>query len=171
MVIADKPAGMAVHPQSPEGTGTVVNALLHNNRWLADMETSHAPGVVHVLAPEDRGLVVVAKSEEAHQELTQLKNEKRLIFSVRVRLNSDVEPTPHPDVVVIDHQRYDGLDVYDIDTSIGDTAQLRSSWLHGDAAASMVVYRVHVPMAQKRLDIGLGERIWLPRVDLYTAPP
>ncbi len=171
VVIADKPAGLPVHPESFGGTRTLVNALLANNRWLANMETSDAPGVVHVLEPEDRGMVVVAKSEESYQELMALKEANALRFSCRVRVSAAVEPAPLAGVTVVDHQRYGDLSVYDIETSMGDTGKLRREWLHHEDAVTVVVYRVWVPMAKKSLDVGLGARVWLPRIDLYTAPP
>lgn len=115
-------------------------------------------------------MVVVAKSEEAHQELMALKEANAIRFSCRVRVSAAVEPAPLTEVTVVDHQRYGDLAVYDIETSIGDTAQLRREWLRQDDAASVVVYRVAVAMARKSVDVGLGTRVWLPRIELYTAP-
>ena len=65
VVVADKPATMAVHPADAGAANTLVNALLGCNRWLAEMETSYQPGVIYHLNPADRGLVVVAKNDEA----------------------------------------------------------------------------------------------------------
>lgn len=171
VVIADKPAGMAVHPAAPEGTGTLVNALLDANRWLAEMETSHTPGVIHTLAEADRGLVIIAKSDETAAELRELYHQGQIIFSYRVRFDAGITPDRSAPVSVFDHQVYGDGQVWDIDSPLGDTDELRHRWLTHAASAHFVCYRVAVPMAAKPLSIGLGERIRLPRIDLYTAPP
>lgn len=172
VVVADKPATMAVYPERPVSTGTLVNSLLGQNRWLADMETSRSPGVIHHLAREDRGLVVVAKSEEEASILRQRYAEEKFLFSYRVQIPQGVTPLNCSRVTVLDHQEDEQGALYDIDSVIGDTRQLRHEWLgDSETSAYFVAYRVRVPAAAKTLDIGLGTRITLPAIDLYTAPP
>ncbi len=91
-VVADKPRGMAVHPEATDGIDTLVNGLLQSNRWLADMETSHSPGVIHWLMPMDRGLVLVAKSDEVADTLRQLYRDQAITFSYRVRMPREATP-------------------------------------------------------------------------------
>ncbi len=172
VVVADKPVGLPVHPADAKGTNSLVNGLFQSNRWLAEMETSHTPGVIHVLAPEDRGLVLVAKSDETAEELRQLYAAGRITFSYRVRVPAPLTPASTDAVTVFDHQTYDEVTVWDIDSPIGNTEDLRRQWIpdsgHG---AYFVLYRLQVPMLHETLTVGFGERIWLPSIDLYTAPP
>lgn len=171
-VVADKPQGLAVHPDTVDTTNALVNSLLQSNRWLAEMETSHAPGVIHRLMAGDRGLVVVAKSDDSVKELRQLYNDYRFLFSYRVRLPKDLMPRTIDSVRVLDHQIYDEVAIWDIDTPLGDTALLRQDWLlDPQADAYFVCYRVAIPLADKLTHVALGERMKLPAIDLYTVPP
>ncbi len=172
LVVADKPEGMAVHPESRDTGDTLVNGLLQSNRWLAEMETSDDPGVVHRMAAMDRGLVLVAKSDEMAATLRQMYSNQEIRFSYRVRLPNAVEPAQTPKVTVIDHQIYDETTVWDIDSPVGDTGELRNLWLpNGGSSAFFVGYRINIPLTQKPIEVGLGQRVWLPSVDLYTVPP
>lgn len=170
-LIADKPAGMATHPADATGRGTLVNALLQSNRWLAEMETSLAPGVVHQLRDQDRGLTLVAKSDDMATTLRNTYHEQSITFSYRVRVPSDSAPRDIDAVTVYDRHEYDGITVYDIDSTRGDTGELSQEWL-GDAEtpAQFVCYQIDVPTPTKRFRIGLAQRIILPEIDLYTAP-
>ncbi|MDA8195220.1 MAG: hypothetical protein M0Z53_14695 [Thermaerobacter sp.] len=171
-VVADKPPGMAVHPETPEDRHTLVNGLLQSNRWLAEMETSHAPGVIYRLAPEDRGLVVVAKKDETVDALRTLYEDHAVTFSYRVRLSPTVVPATTPLVTVHDHQGYDDIAVWDIDSPVGDTVRLRQEWLNdASAQAAFVLYAIDIPGPAKHLQVRIGERRWLPALDLYTIPP
>ncbi len=171
-VVTDKPPGMAVHPDTPAERHTLVNGLLQSNRWLAEMETSHAPGVIHRLAPDDRGLVVVAKKDETVNALRALYQDRAMTFSYRVRVSPTMMPEATPWVTVHDHQVYDDMAVWDIDSPIGDTVRLRQEWLNDAAVgAAFVLYRIDIPGPAKRVQIGLGARRWLPALDLYTIPP
>ena len=172
-VVADKPAGMAVHPENAQGRGTLVNALLQSNRWLAEMETSVSPGVIHRLADEDRGLVIVAKTDEMAETLRAQYKAGALKFSYRVRLHASVKTRAEAPVTVFDRRVYqDGTAVMDIDSSVGDTRVLRSMWLLGDPGpVYFVLYRLEVPMGSRVMSVAMGSRMWLPDIELYTAPP
>ncbi len=69
LLIVDKPAGMAVHPSRGHADGTLVNALL--GRGLEGGE-QYRPGIVHRLDKDTSGLLVVAKSGEAHRRLVAM---------------------------------------------------------------------------------------------------
>lgn len=171
-VVADKPRGMAVHPNTAEGRDTLVNGLLQSNRWLAEMENSLAPGVIHRLAEKDRGLVAVAKTDEMAATLRGMHEDRTLMFSYRVRLAREVTPLASEWVFVRDHQVYDQIAIWDIDSPLGDTRRLRNHWLGSEAAeAFFVCYQIDIPSAPSPIRVGLGERIWLPSIDLYTVPP
>lgn len=69
LLVADKPAGMPVHPSRGHDAGTLVNALL--GRGLAGGE-EFRPGIVHRLDKDTSGLLVVAKSAEVHRRLVAM---------------------------------------------------------------------------------------------------
>jgi len=66
LLIVDKPAGVVVHPAGPHRDGTLSQALAL--RGAAGGE-AWRPGIVHRLDRDTSGLLVVAKSEEAHRRL------------------------------------------------------------------------------------------------------
>jgi 23S rRNA pseudouridine1911/1915/1917 synthase len=68
-VAIDKPAGMAVHPGAGLHSGTVVNALLHRFAALSTVGGDFRPGIVHRLDRFTSGVLLVAKTDEAHHGL------------------------------------------------------------------------------------------------------
>jgi 23S rRNA pseudouridine1911/1915/1917 synthase len=71
IVVVDKPAGMVVHPAAGHATGTLVNALLHHVGDLSGIGGEKRPGIVHRLDRGTSGLMVVAKNDAAHAELSR----------------------------------------------------------------------------------------------------
>ena len=71
VVVLDKPAGMVVHPAAGHRSGTLVNALLHHVKGLSGIGGQVRPGIVHRLDRGTSGLMVVAKHDAAHQELSR----------------------------------------------------------------------------------------------------
>ena len=73
LIVIDKPAGIAMHPAPGNETGTLVNALLHHcGASLSGIGGVARPGIVHRIDKETSGVVVVAKSDLAHQHLSAL---------------------------------------------------------------------------------------------------
>ncbi|WP_370690048.1 RluA family pseudouridine synthase [Phenylobacterium sp.] len=73
LIVVDKPPGMAVHPAPGTPSGTLVNALLHHcGSSLSGIGGVARPGIVHRIDKETSGIVVVAKSDPAHQGLSAL---------------------------------------------------------------------------------------------------
>ena len=71
LIVVDKPAGLVVHPGPGNWTGTLVNALLaHCGDALSGIGGVKRPGIVHRLDKDTSGLLVVAKSDAAHQGLS-----------------------------------------------------------------------------------------------------
>jgi len=70
VVVVDKPAGMVVHVGAGVKSGTLVNALLHHIRTLSSMGGDLRPGIVHRLDRMTSGLVIVAKNDFAHRQLS-----------------------------------------------------------------------------------------------------
>jgi 23S rRNA pseudouridine1911/1915/1917 synthase len=71
LVVVDKPAGMVVHPGAGHAQGTLVNALLHHVKDLSGIGGELRPGIVHRLDRGTSGVMVVAKNDAAHQELSR----------------------------------------------------------------------------------------------------
>jgi 23S rRNA pseudouridine1911/1915/1917 synthase len=68
LLVIDKPPGLVVHPGSGNSAGTLLNALLHHARALAALPRA---GIVHRLDKDTSGLLVVAKTLEAHASLVR----------------------------------------------------------------------------------------------------
>lgn len=70
LLVVVKPRGMLTHPVGRQVTGTLVNALLGHCTNLSGIGGVLRPGIVHRLDRETSGLIVVAKSDRAHQRLS-----------------------------------------------------------------------------------------------------
>jgi 23S rRNA pseudouridine1911/1915/1917 synthase len=75
LMVVDKPAGLVVHPASGHATGTLVQGLLEHDIAGGD---AARPGIVHRLDRDTSGLMVVARSEEAHARLQKLIRNRAL---------------------------------------------------------------------------------------------
>ncbi len=72
LIVVDKPAGLVVHPAAGNPDGTLVNALLHHCRGqLSGIGGVARPGIVHRIDKGTSGLLVVAKSDAAHEGLAR----------------------------------------------------------------------------------------------------
>ncbi|MFA7602901.1 MAG: RluA family pseudouridine synthase [Novosphingobium sp.] len=72
LIIVDKPAGLVVHPAAGNLDGTLVNALLHHCRGqLSGIGGVARPGIVHRIDKDTSGLLVVAKTDAAHEGLAR----------------------------------------------------------------------------------------------------
>ena len=72
LIVIDKPAGLVVHPAPGSPDGTLVNALLaHCGDSLSGIGGAARPGIVHRIDKDTSGLLVVAKSDRAHQGLAR----------------------------------------------------------------------------------------------------
>lgn len=70
LIVVDKPAGLVVHPAAGNPDGTLVNALLHHCRGqLSGIGGVARPGIVHRIDKDTSGLLVVAKTDKAHEGL------------------------------------------------------------------------------------------------------
>jgi 23S rRNA pseudouridine1911/1915/1917 synthase len=72
LLVVDKPAGLVVHPAAGNLDGTLVNALLHHCRGqLSGIGGVARPGIVHRIDKDTSGLLVVAKTDRAHEGLAR----------------------------------------------------------------------------------------------------
>jgi 23S rRNA pseudouridine1911/1915/1917 synthase len=69
LVVVFKPAGMVVHPAVGHRTGTLVHALLHRYGDLSTENGAERAGIVHRLDKGTSGLLLVARTDEAHRRL------------------------------------------------------------------------------------------------------
>jgi 23S rRNA pseudouridine1911/1915/1917 synthase len=72
LLIVDKPAGLVVHPAAGNADGTLVNALLHHCAGqLSGIGGVARPGIVHRIDKDTSGLLLVAKTDVAHEGLAK----------------------------------------------------------------------------------------------------
>jgi 23S rRNA pseudouridine1911/1915/1917 synthase len=72
LLVVDKPAGLVVHPAAGNRDGTLVNALLHHcGGSLSGIGGVARPGIVHRIDKDTSGLLVVAKTDVAHEGLAR----------------------------------------------------------------------------------------------------
>jgi len=71
LLVLDKPAGLVVHPGAGHSEGTLVNALLAHGPKLSRMGGAVKPGLVHRLDKDTSGLMVVAKDDATHWDLSR----------------------------------------------------------------------------------------------------
>jgi 23S rRNA pseudouridine1911/1915/1917 synthase len=77
LLVVDKPAGLVVHPSAGHHTGTLVHGLLALAE-AAEGGDEERPGIVHRLDRDTSGLLVVARSPEAHRRLQELVRRRAL---------------------------------------------------------------------------------------------
>jgi 23S rRNA pseudouridine1911/1915/1917 synthase len=98
LIVVDKPAGMAVHPGPGLPDGTLVNALLHHCAGsLSGIGGVARPGIVHRLDKDTSGVMVAAKTDQAHAGLCALFAR----HDIERRYLALVRGAPHPSSGVI----------------------------------------------------------------------
>jgi len=78
VAVLNKPAGMVVHPAAGHSSGTLVNALLHYLTDLSGIGGERRPGIVHRLDRGTSGVMVVAKNDAAHLELSRQFHDREI---------------------------------------------------------------------------------------------
>lgn len=78
IVVINKAPNMVVHPAHGNYNGTLVNALLYHIKDLSTINGVIRPGIVHRLDKDTSGVIVVAKNDEAHTNLSEMFKEKTL---------------------------------------------------------------------------------------------
>jgi len=99
LIVVDKPAGLVVHPAAGNLDGTLVNALLHHCAGqLSGIGGVARPGIVHRIDKDTSGLLVVAKTDRAHEGLArQFKD-----HSIQRLYSAIVYGHPQPAVGTVD---------------------------------------------------------------------
>ena len=86
-----KPCGLVVHPSPGHTSGTLVNALLYHLGNLSSEGGLERAGIVHRLDKETSGLMVVAKTDRAHRELTNQFARRQTLKLYRALVSGVVE--------------------------------------------------------------------------------
>ena len=71
LIVVNKPAGLVVHPAVGNYRGTLANALIYHFQNLSREGSAIRPGIVHRLDKDTSGLMVVAKDDYSHQNLSR----------------------------------------------------------------------------------------------------
>ncbi len=71
ILVIDKAAGLLVHPAPGQSSGTLVNALLYQGGDLSTLGGDERPGLVHRLDRDTSGVMVVARTDDAHRSLVE----------------------------------------------------------------------------------------------------
>ena len=69
IIVVNKPPGLVVHPAAGHAQDTLVNALLMHTKNLSMKFGEERPGIVHRIDKDTSGLLVIAKNDEAHENL------------------------------------------------------------------------------------------------------
>lgn len=100
LLVVNKPKGMVVHPAAGNFDGTLVNALLSHCKDLSGINGVIRPGIVHRIDKDTSGLLVVAKTDEAHTGLAEqikehsFKREYRTVVVGNVKSDSGTIDAP-----------------------------------------------------------------------------
>jgi len=71
LIVLNKPPGIVTHPAPGHSTGTIVNGLLQHCRDLSGIGGILRPGIVHRLDKDTSGVLVIAKNDRIHENLTK----------------------------------------------------------------------------------------------------
>jgi 23S rRNA pseudouridine1911/1915/1917 synthase len=91
LIVVNKPAGIVVHPAAGAPSGTLANALAYHFEQLSKSAGAARPGIVHRLDKGTSGLMVVAKSETAHDNLADQFRDRTIFKSYVALVHGQVE--------------------------------------------------------------------------------
>ena len=92
LMVVDKPAGLTVHPAPGHPAHTLVNALLSLCDDLKGIGGEVRPGIVHRLDKDTSGLMVVAKTDQAHRSLTDQFRKRDVVKGYTALVHGFAEP-------------------------------------------------------------------------------
>ena len=91
LIVVNKPAGMVVHPAAGLDSGTLANALAFHFTQLSNTAGAARPGIVHRLDKDTSGLLVVAKTESAHEHLSDQFRDREVFKSYLALVHGQIE--------------------------------------------------------------------------------
>ncbi len=94
LIILNKPSGIAMHPGAGNYDKTIVNALVHYNKsGLSSIGDELRPGIVHRIDKDTSGLVVIAKNNETHEDLSKQFKEHSITRIYQLLIWGKVRPS------------------------------------------------------------------------------
>ncbi len=94
LIILNKPAGIIMHPGAGNYDKTIVNALMHHNKdCLSTIGDKLRPGIVHRIDKNTSGLVVIAKNNETHENLSKQFSEHSIIRTYQLLIWGKLRPS------------------------------------------------------------------------------
>ena len=87
LMVINKPAGIIMHPGAGNYDQTIVNALMHYDKnSLSNIGDELRPGIVHRIDKNTSGLVVIAKNNQAHENLSKQFSEHTILREYQLSL-------------------------------------------------------------------------------------
>lgn len=90
VIVVNKPQGMVVHPAAGNMSGTLVSGLLFHCS-LSSINGAVRPGIVHRIDKDTSGLLVVAKTNEAHEALSEQLKERKALRKYYCIVNGNIK--------------------------------------------------------------------------------
>lgn len=139
LLVVNKPKGMVVHPAAGNQNGTLVNALLfHCKGSLSGINGVMRPGIVHRIDKNTSGLLMVAKTDEAHRSLAEQIKEHSFTREYEAVVHGNVKndegmvcapigrhPTKRKQMAVTEKSSRDAVTYYRVIERQGDFTHLR----------------------------------------------
>jgi 23S rRNA pseudouridine1911/1915/1917 synthase len=91
LLVIDKPAGVVVHPAAGHHSGTLVNALMFHCDGLSGIGGVKRPGIIHRLDKHTSGIMIVAKTDDAHVALSRQFKEHTIKKVYRAVVHGDMD--------------------------------------------------------------------------------
>lgn len=107
--VINKPKGMVVHPAVKNMSGTLVNALLFNIKDLSGINGVVRPGIVHRLDKDTSGLIVIAKNDFAHVEISKQISTKECKRIYRAIIEGNLKQESGEVITYIDRSKKNRL--------------------------------------------------------------
>lgn len=157
-----KPPGMPVHPESVDEKGTLLNLLFQHNRWLSEMETSVAAGVLHLFSEHDHGLMLFIKDDKYQEALEKEYKAGNISFSYLVKYAGNDSGGK--------------VSLLDLEATTGNTEELRKVHFPdlNPKNTEFYCYQIELtlPHSGQKHTIRLRNKSRdLPKISLYHAPP
>ncbi len=89
LAVVNKPADMVVHPAKGHWSGTLVNAIAYRFNALSEVHGAYRAGIVHRLDRDTSGVILIAKEERTHRDLSAMF-EKRRVFKEYAAITAGV---------------------------------------------------------------------------------
>ncbi len=94
IIIIDKPAGIVMHPGAGNLDNTIVNALInYDEKSLSNIGDELRPGIVHRIDKNTSGLIVVAKNNQAHENLSNQFNKHSITRIYQLLIWGKIRPS------------------------------------------------------------------------------